>query len=75
MRICPECPARMRIVRVILDGTATWREHECLGPGKHKFVTRQELGDAREYRRIRAKYISARRGKDDSPIIKVHRRG
>ena len=68
---CANCGAGLRVVRVIVDGTSTWREERCTGKGRHVVITVEDVGNPRLYRRIRAKYLRALRKNDDTGIIKM----
>jgi hypothetical protein len=83
MTKCKECGAATRVVRVIVLEATTWREVQCLGPERHRTIRREEIGNAAEYRRIRAAYMRERRRpnavrpynrrskNDDTRIIKM----
>jgi hypothetical protein len=64
MTKCLQCGAPMEVVRVILEGTSTWREQRCKGQDHHVLVTEQRLADPAEYRRIRTKYLRTRSRKE-----------
>ncbi len=71
MTKCLECGAPTEVLRVIVEGTDTWREERCVGKEKHVRVTVQHLGDPKTYRRIRAKYWRDHQKKHDTGILQI----